>query len=108
MQLPRGPQRVARLSAPRRVLLPAPFRNLQRILVDDSPDGGGRDHNGDDGSERVRAVRERRRRREIQVTVVLHQDDLGEITRCGYEDAATTDCRRRGEAVVIAVSTVAG
>jgi hypothetical protein len=56
----------------------------------------------------VRAVRERRRRREIQVTVVLHQDDLGEITRCGYEDAATTDCRRRGEAVVIAVSTVAG
>jgi hypothetical protein len=102
------PQRVARLSAPRRVLLPAPFRNLQRILVDDSPDGGGRDHNGDDGSERVRAVRERRRRREIQVTVVLHQDDLGEITRCGYEDAATTDCRRRGEAVVIAVSTVAG
>ena len=72
------------------------------------PVGGGRDHNGDDGSERVRAVRERRRRREIQVTVVLHQDDLGEITRCGYEDAATTDCRRRGEAVVIAVSTVAG
>ena len=59
-------------------------------------------------AERVRAVRERRRRREIQVTVVLHQDDLGEITRCGYEDAATTDCRRRGEAVVIAVSTVAG
>ena len=55
----------------------------------------------------MRAVRERRRRREIQVTV-LHQDDLGEITRCGYEDAATTDCRRRGEAVVIAVSTVAG
>ena len=44
----------------------------------------------------------------FEVTVVLHQDDLGEITRCGYEDAATTDCRRRGEAVVIAVSTVAG
>jgi hypothetical protein len=52
--------------------------------VEDSPDGGGRDHNGDDGSERVRAVRERRRRREIQVTVVLHQDDLGEITRFFY------------------------
>jgi hypothetical protein len=32
----------------------------------------------------VRAVRERRRRREIQVTVVLHQDDLGEITRFFY------------------------
>ena len=30
-------------------------------------------------AERVRAVRERRRRREIQLTVVMHQDDLGEI-----------------------------
>jgi hypothetical protein len=36
-------------------------------------------------AERVRAVRERRRRREIQLTVVLHEDDLGEIARRGYE-----------------------
>ena len=42
------------------------------------------------------------------MTVVLHQDDLGEIARCGYEGAATTDRARQGEAVVIAVSTVAG
>jgi hypothetical protein len=38
----------------------------------------------------------------------MHEDDLREITRRGCEDAATTDCRRQGEAVVIAVSTVAG
>ena len=67
--------------------------------MDDSPDRGGRDHNGDDGSERVRAVRERRRRREIQVTVVLHQDDLREIARDGYDGAASTNCARQGEAV---------
>ena len=54
MQLPRGPQRVARLSAPPRVLLPAPFRNSQRIAVDDSPDRDGRDRNGDDGSGRIK------------------------------------------------------
>jgi hypothetical protein len=30
-------------------------------------------------AERVRAVRERRRRREIQLTVVLHEDDMTEI-----------------------------
>jgi hypothetical protein len=42
--------------------------------------------------ERVRAVRERRRRREIQLTIVLHQDDLGEI-------AASTDRHRQEEAV---------
>jgi hypothetical protein len=55
-------------------------------------------------TERVRAVRERRRRREIQLTVVLHQDDLREIARRGYEDAATTDRRRQGEAVSLFIS----
>jgi len=37
-------------------------------------------------AERVRAVRERRRRREIQLTAVLHEDDMVEIARRGYED----------------------
>ena len=46
-------------------------------------------------TERVRAVRERRRRRKIQVTVVLHQDDLREIARRGYEGAASTDRARQ-------------
>jgi hypothetical protein len=47
-------------------------------------------------AERVRAVRERRRRREIQLTVVMHQDDLGEIARRGYEITAnlTKTCFR--------------
>ena len=50
-------------------------------------------------AERVRAVRERRRRREIQLTVVLHEDDLREIARHGYDGAASTDRAREGEAV---------
>jgi hypothetical protein len=33
------------------------------------------------------------------LTVVLHQDDLGEIARRGYEGATTTDRKRQGEAV---------
>ena len=47
-------------------------------------------------AERVRAVRERRRRREIQLTVVLHEDDLREIARHGYDGAASTDRARQG------------
>ena len=57
-------------------------------------------------TERVRAVRERRRRREIQVTVVLHQDDLKEIGRRGYEGAASTDRARQGEAVQLWITDV--
>ena len=56
--------------------------------------------------ERVRAVRERRRRREIQLTVVLHQDDLGEVGRRGYEGAASTDRARQGEAVQVWITDV--
>jgi hypothetical protein len=55
-------------------------------------------------AERVRAVRERRRRREIQLTVVLHEDDLGEIARRGYEGAASTNSKLRAEAVSLFVS----
>jgi hypothetical protein len=55
-------------------------------------------------AERVRAVRERRRRREIQLTVVLHEDDLGEIARRGYEGAASTDPKLRAEAVSLFIS----
>jgi hypothetical protein len=47
-------------------------------------------------TERVRAVRERRRRREIQLTVVLHQDDLGEIARRGYEGRGLDRSRAPG------------
>jgi pyridoxal biosynthesis lyase PdxS len=57
-------------------------------------------------AERVRAVRERRRRREIQLTVVMHQDDLGEIARRGYEGAASTDRARQGEAVQVWITDV--
>jgi hypothetical protein len=57
-------------------------------------------------AERVRAVRERRRRREIQLMVVLHEDELREIARRGYDDAATTDRRRQAEAVSLFVYDV--
>jgi hypothetical protein len=55
-------------------------------------------------AERVRAVRERLRRREIQLTVVMHEDDLGEIARRGYEGAASTNPKLRAEAVGLFIS----
>jgi hypothetical protein len=55
-------------------------------------------------AERVRAVRERRRRREIQLTVVLHEDDMAEIAKRGYEGAASTNPKLRAEAVSLFVS----
>jgi hypothetical protein len=55
-------------------------------------------------SERVRAVRERRRRREIQLTVVMHEDDMAEIAKRGYEGAASTDPKLQAEAVSLFVS----
>jgi hypothetical protein len=55
-------------------------------------------------TERMRAVRERRRRREIHLTAVLHQDDVAEIAHRGYEDAAPNDRRRRGEAESLFIS----
>jgi hypothetical protein len=48
-------------------------------------------------AERVRAVRERRRRRparrEVQLTIVLHDHDLAEIAKRGYESAASNSRR---------------
>ena len=54
--------------------------------------------------ERVRAVRERRRRRMLVLSVEVHEDDLREIALRGYEDAATTDRRRQAEAVSLFIS----
>jgi hypothetical protein len=56
--------------------------------------------------ERVRAVRERRRRREILLRLVLHEDDLRHIARAGpdYLDATSTDPKRQAAAVGLWIS----
>jgi len=54
-------------------------------------------------AERVRAVRERRRRREIQLTVVLHQRTWGR-SPAALRGAASTDPKLRAEAVSIFIS----
>ena len=55
-------------------------------------------------TERVRAVRQRRRRRMLLLSVEVHEDDLRQIARRGYEDAATTDRKRQAEAMSLFVS----
>ena len=57
-----------------------------------------------DHNVKVRAIRQRRRRRMLLLSVEVHEDDLREIARRGYEDAATTDRRRQAEAVSLFVS----
>ena len=38
--------------------------------------------------------------------MVLHEDDVGEIARRGYEGAASTDRARQGEAVQLWITDV--
>jgi hypothetical protein len=45
-------------------------------------------HNAMTAMERMRAVRARRRRRTLVLSVEVHGDDLREIARRGYEGAA--------------------
>jgi hypothetical protein len=42
-------------------------------------------------TERMGGGRQRRARREVQATIALHEDDLAEIAKRGYEGAASTD-----------------
>ena len=42
-------------------------------------------------TERMRETRGRRARRDVQLTIVLHEDDVAEIAKRGYEGAASTD-----------------
>ena len=41
-------------------------------------------------STRMREARRRRARREVQLTIVLHEHDLAEIAKRGYQSAAPT------------------
>jgi hypothetical protein len=42
--------------------------------------------------------------RNVQLTIVLHEDDLAEIAKRGYEGAASTDPKLQAEAVSLFVS----
>ena len=55
-------------------------------------------------TQRVRAHRVRRRRREIQLTIEVSEADLREIARAGYADAASTNRKAREAAVALFVS----
>jgi hypothetical protein len=52
----------------------------------------------------MREARRRRARREVPVTIVLHEDDLAEIAKRGYEGAASTDPKLQAEAVSLFVA----
>ena len=45
-------------------------------------------------TERMRERHRRRARREVQLTIVLHEDDLAEIAKRGYESAASNSRRQ--------------
>jgi hypothetical protein len=47
-------------------------------------------------TERSRVLRERRASCKIVLTVVVGEDELAEIARAGYDDAASTDRKARG------------
>jgi hypothetical protein len=55
-------------------------------------------------TERMRERRRRRARREVQLTIVLHEHDLAEIAKRGYEGAASTDPKPQAEAVSLLAS----
>ena len=50
-------------------------------------------------TERSRVLREQRAHRKVVLTVVVSEDELTEIARAGYADAASTDRKAREAAV---------
>jgi hypothetical protein len=55
-------------------------------------------------TERSRVLRERRAAREVVLTVVVGEDELLEIARAGYDDAASTGRKAREAAVNLFLS----
>ena len=52
-------------------------------------------------TERSRVLRERRARGKVVLTVVLGEDELAEIAKAGYAEAASTDRKARETAVSV-------
>jgi hypothetical protein len=55
-------------------------------------------------TERSRVLRERRAHGKIALTVVVSEDELAEIARAGYAEAASTDRKSREAAVTLFLS----
>ena len=55
-------------------------------------------------TERSRVLRERRADGKVVLTVVVGDDELGEIARAGYVEAASTDRKDREAAVTLFLS----
>jgi hypothetical protein len=55
-------------------------------------------------TERSRVLRERRAHGKIVLTVVVSEDELAEIARAGYAEAASTDRKSREAAVTLFLS----
>jgi hypothetical protein len=55
-------------------------------------------------TERSRVLRERRASRKVLLTVVVGEDELAEIARAGYAEAASTDRKGREAAVSVFLS----
>jgi hypothetical protein len=58
-------------------------------------------------TERSRVLRERRASGKIVLTVVVGEDELAEIARAGYAEAASTDRKDREAAVSLFLSDAA-
>jgi hypothetical protein len=58
-------------------------------------------------TERSRALRERRARGEVVLTVVVSENELAEIAKAGYADAGSTDRKGREAAVTLFLSDAA-
>jgi hypothetical protein len=58
-------------------------------------------------TERSRVLRERRAHGKVVLTVVVGQDELAEIARAGYAEAASTDRKARDAAVGLFLSDAA-
>jgi hypothetical protein len=58
-------------------------------------------------TERSRVLRERRASGKIVLTVVVSEDELGEIARAGYAEAASTDREAREAAASLFLSDMA-
>jgi hypothetical protein len=58
-------------------------------------------------TERSRVLRERRAHGKVVLSVVVGEDELAEIARAGYAEAASTDRKAREAAVTLFLSDAA-
>jgi hypothetical protein len=57
-------------------------------------------------TERSRALRERRATGKVVLTIVVGEEDLAEIARAGYAEAASTDRKGREAAISLFLADV--